>query len=62
MYQEKYWDFGPTLATEKLEEEDKVKLSAETLRTWLKSESIWRQRKAHRGLSARLCDKALLIM
>lgn len=51
LYEEKYWDFGPTLASEKLEEEDKLKLHSETLRLWLKEAGIWkprRIRKAHR--------------
>ena len=52
LYEEKYWDFGPTLAAEKLDEEDNLKLHAETLRTWLKAAGLWlpkRQRKAHRS-------------
>jgi transposase len=51
LYEEKYWDFGPTLAAEKLLEDDNIKLHAETLRLWLKAAGIWqpkRQRKAHR--------------
>lgn len=51
LYEDKYWDFGPTLAAEKLEEEDKLKLHAETLRLWLKAAGKWkprRIRKAHR--------------
>jgi transposase len=51
LYDEKYWDFGPTLAAEKLHEEDNLDLHAETLRLWLKAAGIWqprRQRKAHR--------------
>lgn len=56
LYEEKYWDFGPTLAAEKLLEEDKQKLHAETLRLWLKEAGIWqpkRQRKAYRTRRAR---------
>ena len=57
LYKEKYPDFGPTLATEKLFEIDKIKLNDETLRLWLIEENIsykqrkkrphrnWRQRK-----------------
>lgn len=57
LYKEKYSGFGPTLATEKLFEIDKIKLNAETLRLWLAKDSIsykkrkkrphreWRQRK-----------------
>jgi len=51
LYEEKYWDFGPTLAAEKLEEEDNLTLHAETLRLWLKEAGLWkprRIRKAHR--------------
>ncbi|MDX2347121.1 MAG: ISNCY family transposase [Legionella sp.] len=56
LYEEKYWDFGPTLAAEKLLEDDNYKLHAETLRLWLKEAGIWqprRKRKAHRTRRAR---------
>ena len=56
LYDEKYWDYGPTLAAEKLLEDDKFKVHAETLRLWLKEAGIWqpkRQRKAHRSRRAR---------
>lgn len=56
IYEEKYDGFGPTLATEKLEEEDNIQLHAETLRLWLKASGQWqakRQRKAHRTRRAR---------
>lgn len=61
LYREKYPDFGPTLASEKLFERDKIKLDDETLRLWLIEENIpykqrkkrphrqWRQRKDHFG-------------
>lgn len=57
LYKEKYPDFGPTLASEKLFEIDKVKLNDETLRLWLIEAGIpykkrktrlhrqWRERK-----------------
>lgn len=57
LYKEKYNDFGPTLASEKLFEIDKIKINDETLRLWLIQENIpykkrkkrphrqWRQRK-----------------
>ncbi len=51
LYNEKYPDFGPTLATEKLFEIDKIKLNDETLRLWLIEENIpykKRKRRAHR--------------
>ncbi len=53
-----YHDFGPTLATEKLFERDKIKINDETFRLWLIEEGIsykerkkrphrqWRERKA----------------
>lgn len=56
LYEAKYWDFGPTLAAEKLCEEDGYRLHAETLRTWLKEAGIWhprRKRKVHRTRRAR---------
>lgn len=61
LYQEKYWDFGPTLATEKLWERDQIRLGQGTLRLWLKEGEMdyptrsarrhrrWRMRKRGRG-------------
>ncbi len=51
LYKEKYYGFGPTFASEKLEEEDRIKINDETLRLWLIEESLWsrhRERKKHR--------------
>jgi len=57
LYNEKYWDFGPTFASEKLYELDGIAISHETLRLWLVGEGNrewqrkarphrkWRQRK-----------------
>ena len=57
LYKEKYPDFGPTLASEKLFEINKIKINDETLRLWLIEDNIpykqrkkrphrqWRQRK-----------------
>jgi hypothetical protein len=45
IYRKKYWDFGPTLASEKLQEIDKVKISDETLRRWLIESGDWQKRK-----------------
>jgi transposase len=59
-YRERYGGFGPTLASEKLEEEG-YKVHDETLRLWLLEEGLWqkkrkrrrhrrwRERKEHRG-------------
>ena len=56
-----YEGFGPTLASEKLFERDKIEISRETLRQWLRHEKLpyrdrkkrphrqWRERKHHYG-------------
>jgi transposase len=52
LYVEKYIGFGPTLASEKLEEEDGLQVHPETLRLWLKKEGLWsrhRKRKSYRS-------------
>jgi transposase len=44
-YKERYWDFGPTFASEKLVE-DNLPIHHETLRLWLKETGLWvRHRK-----------------
>ena len=51
LYRDKYYDFGPTLAGEKLLERNGIKLSDETLRKWLMESGDWRKarkRKTHR--------------
>ena len=45
LYRERYPDFGPTLATEKLFERDDIKLSDETLRRWLIEAGYWKKRR-----------------
>ena len=50
-YRQRYGDFGPTFASEKLAEEDMV-VDAETLRRWLLAAGLWqrkRQRDPHRS-------------
>lgn len=52
LYAEKYPDFGPTLAAEKLEELDGIKINHETLRRLLIKEGLWsrkRRRNIHRS-------------
>ena len=61
LFKSKYPDFGPTLASEKLFERDKIKVNDETLRLWLVENNIpykkrrkrphrqWRERKARYG-------------
>ena len=48
LYQKKYSDFGPTLASEKLLELDGMSVNRETLRQWLISAGVWRKRRKHR--------------
>ena len=61
LYEQRYGDFGPTLAAEKLAEHHGISISDETLRRWLRAAGIdhfarrtrphraWRERKAHTG-------------
>jgi hypothetical protein len=61
LYAQRYGDFGPTLAAEKLAECHGITLSAETMRGWLRDTGIdhftrrkrphraWRERKPHVG-------------
>lgn len=51
VYRERYRGFGPTLASEKLEEESGIRIDHETLRRWLMAEDMWkrqRERRKHR--------------
>jgi hypothetical protein len=61
LYAQRYGDFGPTLAAEKLAERHGITISAETVRGWLLAKGVthfqrrkrphraWRERKAHVG-------------
>jgi transposase len=61
LFKEKYHDFGPTFASEKLLDVHAINISKETLRLWLNKENIpyqkrkgrkhrqWRERKHHFG-------------
>lgn len=54
-YRQRYGDFGPTLAAEYLAKEG-LRVSVETLRSWLKSAGLWenrRKRSTHRAWRAR---------
>jgi len=48
IYRSKYEGFGPLLASEKLEEQEKIKLSDETLRKWLIEEGLWQKKRGRR--------------
>ncbi len=45
---ERYVDFGPTLAAEKLAEDHGLTVSRETLRRWMSKAGIWLSRKQRR--------------
>ncbi len=50
-YKGSYMGFGPTLASEKLRERERIAVSEETMRKWLLEEGLWeqkRKRSAHR--------------
>jgi hypothetical protein len=47
---DRYWDFGPTLAAEKLREVHAITVGRETLRLWMIAAGLWadrRQRRKH---------------
>jgi hypothetical protein len=48
LIRERYWDFGPTLAAEKLREVHGIVLGRETLRLWMIAAGIWADRKQRR--------------
>lgn len=50
LVRERYPDFGPTFAAEKLEEYHAIKISEETLRSWMTLEKLWipKRRKSRR--------------
>lgn len=45
LYRQKYREFGPTYAAEKLQEDDDVRINIETLRLWLKQEGLWLKKR-----------------
>jgi len=53
LVRERYLDFGPTLAAEKLQEEHGVTVSRETLRKWMQGAEIWLSRKQRRTFHQR---------
>lgn len=48
LVRERYRDFGPTLAAEKLAEEHGVSVSRETLRKWMRDDGLWLSRAQRR--------------
>ena len=52
LFREKYHDIGATLAAEYLQEENKITVAVETLRSWLKESGLYqpqRKSRAHRS-------------
>jgi hypothetical protein len=64
LIREKYVDFGPTLAREKLAECHKLEISIETLRKWMTQTHLWvpkqRRKKIHPLRERRLCFGELI--
>lgn len=48
LYQQRYQDFGPTLAAEYLCREDRLQVGVETLRQWLLTAGLWQRRRRHK--------------
>lgn len=48
LYREKYSDFGPTLANEKLSEIHDINISTQTLRNWLIETGLWQEKRKGR--------------
>jgi transposase len=49
LVRERFYDFGPTLAKEKIEDVEGIKVSTETLRKWMMKEGIWQGKKRRKG-------------
>ena len=51
LVRERYADFGPTFAAEKLAERHDLKVSRETLRSWMRQAGIWMSRALNASAS-----------
>jgi transposase len=56
--QERYEDFGPTLAAEHLGSDDGLDVQAETLRRWLQEAGVWRRQRRRKPYRQRREAKA----
>lgn len=56
LVRERYADFGPSLAAEKLAERDCLRVSRETLRSWMADAGLWLSRKQRRTFHQPDCD------
>ena len=50
MIRQRYWDFGPTLAAEKLREAHGITVGRETLRQWMIADGLWCDRKQRKRI------------
>ncbi len=57
LLRERYHDFGPTFAREKLAEADGLRLSAETVRQLMIAEGLWRVRRARQAVIHQLRER-----
>ena len=57
MYEKKYDDYGPTLASECLKEDDGIDVAVETLRQWLLAAGLWRKCRKRRPYRQRRARK-----
>ena len=57
LIRDKYWDFGPTLANEKLDKIHKIELSVEKLRQEMIRTGIWKSRKRRKVDSHQLRER-----
>jgi transposase len=57
IYQKKYADYGPTLAAECLQDDDRLAVPVETLRQWLLAAGLWRKQRQHRPYRQRRARK-----
>src|SRR6478752_5597416 len=53
LVRERYADFGPTFAAEKLAERHDLKVSRETQRSWMRQAGIWMSRAQRRRIQQR---------
>ncbi len=58
LYQEEYLGFGPTLASEKLQERNGLTVHRETLRLWLKTAGLWERHRRRRQYRTRRARRA----
>ena len=56
--EERYGDFGPTLASEHLASEDGLHVPAETLRRWMKQAGLWKRKRRRKPYRQRRERKA----